>query len=140
MTGLAAVQVDELVARVYQQLGAPLPGRRALTPYRAVLVVLVYLRQNISQHVLGELFDCSQATLSQAIARIRPVLNTVRAPLSEQMAKQMHSTVRIDGFLAPTGDRRESTFTSGMYRGRRHRCGFNVLTGRSTELASMRQG
>ena len=26
----------------------------------------------------------------------------------------------------PTGDRRENTYTAGMYSGKRHRCGFNI--------------
>ncbi len=34
--------------------------------------------------------------------------------------------MRIDGFLAPTGDRRANTYTAGMYSGKRHRCGFNI--------------
>ena len=34
--------------------------------------------------------------------------------------------MRVDGFLAPIGDRREGTYTSGMYSGKRHRCGFNI--------------
>src|SRR5213078_4900350 len=40
--------------------------------------------------------------------------------------QQLRSTVRVDGFLAPTGDRRENTYTAGMYSGKRHRCGFNI--------------
>ena len=34
--------------------------------------------------------------------------------------------MRVDGFLASTGDRRKDTYTSGMYSGKRHRCGFNI--------------
>ncbi|HEX9364354.1 MAG TPA: transposase family protein [Candidatus Dormibacteraeota bacterium] len=34
--------------------------------------------------------------------------------------------MRVDGFLAPTGDRRHDTYTAGMYSGKRHRCGFNL--------------
>lgn len=41
-------------------------------------------------------------------------------------ARALRSTVRVDGFLAPIGDRRHNTYTSGMYSGKRHRCGFNV--------------
>jgi hypothetical protein len=32
----------------------------------------------------------------------------------------------VDGFVAPIGDRRHNTYSSGMYSGKRHRCGFNV--------------
>lgn len=34
--------------------------------------------------------------------------------------------MRVDGFLAPIGDRRHDTFNAGMYSGKRHRCGFNI--------------
>ena len=48
-------------------------------------------------------------------------------PAAEHRAeRELRSTVRVDGFLAPIGDRREDTFTSGMYSGKRHRCGFNI--------------
>jgi hypothetical protein len=51
----------------------------------------------------------------------------VLTPNAEQVAaKELRSTVRVDGFLAPVGDRREGTYTSGMYSGKRHRCGFNL--------------
>jgi hypothetical protein len=40
--------------------------------------------------------------------------------------RELRSTVRVDGFLVPIGDRRKNTYTSGMYSGKRHRCGFNV--------------
>ena len=34
--------------------------------------------------------------------------------------------MRVDGFLVPVGDRRENTFTAGMYSVKRHRRGFNT--------------
>jgi hypothetical protein len=104
------------------------PGRRrAVGPYRAVIVVLLYLRHNLSQALLAELFGCSQPTVSRLVSRLLPVITTVLTPLAEQVAaKALRSTVRVDGFLAPTGDRRANTYTSGMYSGKRHRCGFNV--------------
>jgi hypothetical protein len=51
----------------------------------------------------------------------------VLTPTAEKAAeRELRSTVRVDGFLAPTGDRRINTYTSGMYSGKRHACGFNV--------------
>jgi hypothetical protein len=46
---------------------------------------------------------------------------------AERVAEQeLASTVRVDGFLVPIGDRRKNTYTSGMYSGKRHKCGLNV--------------
>jgi DDE superfamily endonuclease len=96
-------------------------------PYRSVLVVLTYLRHNLSQALVAELFGCSQATVSRLIGRLAPVITIVLTDNAEYVATHaLRSTVRIDGFLAPTGDRRENTYTAGMYSGKRHRCGFNV--------------
>ncbi|WP_144120925.1 transposase family protein, partial [Catellatospora sichuanensis] len=126
MTGLTGDQVDRLVLDVYAHGSLDPARRRAVGPYRTVLMVLLYLRHNLSQTLLAELFDCSQ-TVSRLIGRIAPVVTTVLAPVAEQVAaRDLRSTVRVDGFLAPTGDRRKDTYTSGMYSGKRHRCGFNI--------------
>jgi hypothetical protein len=34
--------------------------------------------------------------------------------------------VRVDGFLAPTGDQRLREYNDGMFSGKRHHAGFNV--------------
>ena len=92
-----------------------------------MLVVLRYLRHNLSQALLGELFGCSQPAVSRLVGRLVPAIATVPTGHSQHVAdRELRSTVRVDGFLAPTGDRREHTYTAGMYSGRRHRCGFNV--------------
>ena len=127
MAGLTSDQVDRLVIAVYTHSDLDPARRRAVGPYRAVLVVLIYLRHNLSQALVAELFGCSQPTVSRLIGRLAPVITTVLTPNAEQMAaKELRSTVRVDGFLAPIGDRREDTYTSGMYSGKRHRCGFNI--------------
>jgi Helix-turn-helix of DDE superfamily endonuclease/DDE superfamily endonuclease len=101
--------------------------RRAVGPYRAVLVMLIYLRHNLSQALVAELFGCSQPTVSRLVGRLAPTITAVLTPHAEHAAAQaLRSTVRIDGFLAPIGDRRENTYTAGMYSGKRHRCGFNI--------------
>ncbi len=127
MTGLTSDKVDRLVLDVYAEGGLDPTRRRAVGPYRTVLVVLLYLRHNLSQALLAELFQCSQPTVSRLIGRLAPVITTVLTPTAERVAaRDLHSTVRVDGFLAPTGDRRKDTYTSGMYSGKRHRCGFNI--------------
>jgi DDE superfamily endonuclease/Helix-turn-helix of DDE superfamily endonuclease len=127
MTGLTSDQVDRLVLDIYTTGAIDPARRRALGPYRAVLVVLLYLRQNLSQALIAELFGCSQPTVSRLVARLMPIIVTILTPTAEKTAaRELRSTVRVDGFLAPTGDRRVNTYTSGMYSGKRHACGFNV--------------
>ena len=127
MTGLTSDQVDRLVVDVYAHGSLDPARRRAVGPYRAVLIVLLYLRHNLSQALLAELFGCSQPTVSRLVGRLTPIITTVLTPNAEQVAaRELRSTVRIDGFLAPTGDRRKDTYTSGMYSGKRHACGFNI--------------
>lgn len=59
--GLSREQVDELVAGVYAAGGIDPGRRRVVGPYRTVLMVLAYLRQNMSQALIAELFGCSPA-------------------------------------------------------------------------------
>lgn len=127
MAGLTSDQVDRLVIGVYAQGGLDPARRRAVGAYRAVLVVLIYLRHNLSQALVAELFGCSPPTVFRLIGCLAPVITTVLTGNARHVAaQQLRSTVRVDGFLAPTGDRREGTYTSGRYSGKRHRCGFNI--------------
>ena len=57
MTGLAGDQVDRLVLDVYAHGSLDPARRRAVGPYRTVLMVLLYLRHNLSQTLLAELFE-----------------------------------------------------------------------------------
>jgi hypothetical protein len=92
-----------------------------------VVAVLLYLRHNLSQPLLAELFGCSQPTISRLVTLLLPALTEALATNTQATAeRELRSTVRVDGFLVPIGDRRKDTYTSGMYSGKRHRCGFNV--------------
>jgi predicted XRE-type DNA-binding protein len=127
MTGLTSDQVDGLVAGVLTHGLWPLRRHRALDPRQSVTAVLLYLRHNMSQPLLAELFGCSQPTISRLISLLLPMLTEVLAATTTARAdRELRSTVRVDGFLVPIGDRRDGTYTSGMYSGKRHRCGFNV--------------
>jgi hypothetical protein len=127
MAGLAPEQTDQLVADVYAAGGIDPARRRVVGPYRTVLMVLIYLRQNLPQALIAELFGCSQPTVSRWIGRLAPIIVSVLTPAAEHRAeRELRSTVRVDGFLAPIGDRRHDTFTAGTYSGKRHRCGFNI--------------
>ncbi|BCJ56349.1 hypothetical protein Asp14428_78240 [Actinoplanes sp. NBRC 14428] len=128
MTGLRGDQVAELVTVVFSLLGGiwqPVRGRRrVLGLYRAVVLTLFLMRRNESQAVAGELFGCSQATVSRIARRLRPLLGQATAELAGKVrAQAQRSAVLVDGFLAPTGERAAVT---GMFSGKRHATGFNV--------------
>ena len=128
MTGLRGDQVAELVTVVFALLGGtwqPVRGRRrVLGLYRAVVLTLFLMRRNESQAVAGELFGCSQATVSRVTSRLRPLLGQATAKLAGQVrAQAQRFAVLVDGFLAPTGER---TGVAGMFSGKRHAAGFNV--------------
>jgi hypothetical protein len=74
--------------------------------YRAVVLTLFLLRHDNGQDVAGELFGCSQATVSRVFRRIRPLLAQVTAARAVEVASQARrSAVLIDGFITPTGER-----------------------------------
>ncbi|WP_137816747.1 helix-turn-helix domain-containing protein, partial [Gandjariella thermophila] len=75
-TGLAADQIEELVARIWQiascnkkQVWPPVVGL-----YRAVVLTLVYVRQNLNQAAVGDLFGVSQSTVSRVYRSILPLI------------------------------------------------------------------
>jgi hypothetical protein len=128
MTGLRGDQVTDLVTAVFDLLdGAwqPVRGRRrVLGLYRAVVLTLFLMRRNEAQAVAGELFGCSQSTVSRIARRLRPLLRQVTAEFAGQVRQQAkRSAVLVDGFLAPTGNR---TGVSDLYSGKRHTAGLNV--------------
>jgi Helix-turn-helix of DDE superfamily endonuclease len=80
MTGLDRDQVDDLVLQLAGHGLWSVRRRRALDPHRSVLVVLLYLRHNLSQHLLAELFGCSQATISRLVTLLIPILTQLLTP------------------------------------------------------------
>jgi hypothetical protein len=59
MASLSSDQVDRLVIGGYTHGDLDPTRRRVIGPYRAVLVVLIYLRHNLSQALVAEVFGCS---------------------------------------------------------------------------------
>lgn len=126
-TGLDDEQLSDLVAAVHAVIGPwqkPRGRRRALGLYMAVVVVLFYLRRNNSQAVEAELFGCSQPTVSRYLTVLEQVIGRCLEALeAEAAADRAHSTLIVDGFLVPTGERAQ---TKGLFSGKRHACGVNV--------------
>jgi DDE superfamily endonuclease/Helix-turn-helix of DDE superfamily endonuclease len=108
-TGLAADQMQELVRRVSKALGRPWQketGRpRACGLYRAVEIACMYLRQNITQELIGDACGVSQPCVSRIVKDLVPLVREVLAEFvpSAKDATQMVKgrIVLVDGTLTP---------------------------------------
>lgn len=123
-TGLAHDDILELVERIYQVLhsrGVSL-DLHALGLFRQVQLVLVLLRQNISQTVAADLVGVSQPTVSRIYRRIVPLLQHVLVftgiSLAEAVAQQ--HLLLVDGTYIPTGNRPASGQEKANYSGKHH--------------------
>jgi hypothetical protein len=104
MTGLRGDQVTDLVTAVFDLLDGvwqPVRGRRrVLGLHRAVVLTLFLMRRNEAQAVTGELFGCSQSTVSRIVRRLRPLLRQVTAEFAgqiRQQAKRSAASRRVPG-------------------------------------------
>ena len=108
-TGLDEDQLDELVARVEGLLEEPWDrprGRKKKLSLRdAVAVTVAYVRQNMIQEVLGEMWDVSQPNISDKITYLTPLVAKVVQEFvpSAAEAKQMvpGRVCLVDGSLGP---------------------------------------
>src|ERR1700730_2456138 len=109
MTGLAREQVTDLVIAVAVLVGVwqrPVGRPRVMGLYRAVVLTLFLLRHNNAQDVAGELFGCSQASVSRLFTMLYPLLGAVNAELVAQVkAEAAAAPLLVEGFIAPTGER-----------------------------------
>ena len=76
--GLDAEQLDELEARIEDVLPDPWDkgtGRpKCLSLREAIMVTLLYNRQNMIEEVIADLFDVSQGTVSEIITEFTPLI------------------------------------------------------------------
>jgi hypothetical protein len=108
-TGLDDEQFAELARLVALQLPGPWDkptGRpRALRFLDAVAVTCAYLRQNIVEEVLGEMFGVSQATVSRVVSDLTGLVNAALdafIPDAEEAAAAVRGRVcLLDGSLSP---------------------------------------
>ncbi len=142
MTGLPEERLSDLIGRVREIVGVewekPAVGRPHVLPLpTAVIAVLFGLRHNLSDEVLGEIFGCSQATITRYHQTLQPILRWVTRPELDQRREQnLRQGVLVDGFVAPVGEREHY---DGLFSGKKHVCGQNVqviadLDGRVTDV------
>lgn len=126
-TGLDSDQITELVSRIHQvRAGRPRGRGRppALGLYRQVVLVLVLLRQNMTQAVAADLFGVSQPTVSRLYRAMLPLLEQVTCLHQPSVPEAFTDrVVLVDGTDVPTGNR---ALARENYSGKRHRAGLNV--------------
>lgn len=82
MTGLRRGQLTELAARVAAAIGdvvKPGGSPAVIGPYKSVAMVVTLMRTNITQEMAGDIFGCSQATVSRRWDLPRPAIGPVLA-------------------------------------------------------------
>lgn len=131
-TGLAADQIEELVVRIWQivqchaeQLWPPTVGL-----YRAVVITLVYIRQNLNQAAIGDLFGVSQPTVSRVYRGILPLIGEALCLHVPDLEEAIRGRlVLVDGTDVPTGNRAGHKVN---FSGKRRRSGLNVQVAADT--------
>lgn len=126
ITGLTDAAFDELVARlegagVWERPGVGRPACLDLPD--AVTVVLVYLRRNLAQAAIAELFGVSQPSVSRTIAALE-------GPIEQALAGEVPTLVDLpeqlvfvlDGTLAPCWSYEGHP---ELYSGKHHTTGHN---------------
>ena len=107
--GLDAEQLDELEERIEELLTEPWDkgiGRpKSLSLREAIMVTLLYKRQNMIEEVIADLFGAAQATVSEIITKFTPLiaLATEEFRPDAEEAKQMTRgrMALVDGTLWP---------------------------------------
>ena len=76
--GLDAEQLDELQELIEELLAEPWDKRigrpKSLSLREAIIVTLLYTRQNLIEEVIADLFGIAQATVSEIITKFTPLI------------------------------------------------------------------
>jgi hypothetical protein len=128
---LSNEELGALVQAIGAALGAPwhaATGRpRALSLTEAVEATVIYLRRNLVQEVIADMYGVDQALISRTVARLTPLLaaaTAAHAPTPRQAhAYVSGTTVLLDGTLARSGP---GPGTGGLRSGEHKGTGFNL--------------
>lgn len=104
-TGLAREEIHAICESI-MELGLftvkPRGRRKSLSLFKAVTATLTYLRRNIAQQFLAEMYDVSQATISRTISTLTGVVEQVLndyVPTVEDLDPD--AQLIVDGTLLP---------------------------------------
>ena len=101
-TSITENQFEQLTQMIWQELLSATDGGRvvALTQRDQVRLTLTYLRANVTQAFLGEMFGVSQATASRVITTMTPILGRLLKDfVPDPEAASKGTTLLVDGSL-----------------------------------------
>jgi len=126
ITGLSETQIAELIERLQAAGVDNIPGGgrpRCMDLHKAVTVVLMYLRRNLAQAAIAELFGISQPTVSRTIAALEGPIEVALAehvPTLQDLPEQL--VLVFDGTLAPCWSYKDHP---ELFSGKHHTTGHN---------------
>ena len=110
LTGLSWGQLTRLSIMVLGEIGSlAKPGAKkppAVGLFDSVVMVVALMRRNLVQAVAGEIFSCSQPTVSRRWDLLRPVIGKVLASSTPDPVQVLgrRGTALADGTVCPTWD------------------------------------
>jgi DDE superfamily endonuclease len=110
LTGLSWGQLTRLHIIVLAEIGSlASPGAKkplAVGLFHSVAMVVTLMRSNITQARAGNIFGCSQPTVSRRWDLLRPVIGEVLASFVPDPVQVLgrHGTALVDGTICPTWD------------------------------------
>lgn len=125
-TGLPAELIEELVGRIWQigQTSGTRGWPRVIGLYKAVVVTLILVRQNLNQTTVADLFGISQPTVSRIYRRFLPLIEQAVCLHVPDLVEVLRGRVALlDGTDVPTGNRAGH---DDNFSGKRRRAGLNI--------------
>jgi hypothetical protein len=109
LTGLSAGQLNMLSLLVGKEIGTIVrPGGKpaVIGLFRSVVMVVALMRRNLVQAEAGEIFGCSQPTVSRRWDLLRPVIARILARYIPDPVAVLGrgGTALVDGTVCPTWD------------------------------------
>jgi len=125
-TSITESQFEQLTKMMWQELLGATDGGRVvvLTQRDQVRLALTYLRANVTQAFLGEMFGVSQATASRVITTMTPILaRLLKDFVPDPEAASKGTTLLVDGSLTPCWSWKDAP---ELYSGKHKTTGHNV--------------
>jgi len=129
LTGLSWGQLTRLHIMVLAEIGSLVKQGAKKPPavdlFHSVAMVVTLMRSNITQSRAGEVFGCSQPTVSRRWDLLRPVIGKALASFIPDPVQVLgrRGTALVDGTVCPTWD---WNAIPDLFSGKAHYAGMNV--------------
>jgi len=136
--GMSVMDFENLAGRVRQELvsGGSDEAWFSLSFTEQLRVVLIMMRQNISQMLAAEMFKVSQSTISRIVHRLTPAVRHVLSPQAPALDQAgVGRVLLVDGTFIPTGNRpgEGREVEKANYSGKHHMQAVNIQVAARTD-------